>query len=114
MLQKLPKQTPAFSELVADLGSHKREQIARALGVSRRTIDRWMKSGAPRTACLALWWLSREGHSFWDAEMQNRTALALQTNDALWRKVRSLESANRARASANDAQRELWPVSAQG
>lgn len=88
MLSKLPKHTGDFAQILDGLGNPPADRIARALGVSRRTVHRWKTSGAPRTALLALWWLSREGHSFWDCEMHERTRLALEMNAALWRKVR--------------------------
>ncbi len=90
MLNRLPKELPPFAELVRDIGNPTSHELAAALGVSERTIRRWMTKEAPRNAGLCLWWLSCEGHNVWDSEMQNRTALALATNSALWREVRLL------------------------
>lgn len=90
MLNRLPREAPSFAELVRDIGSPKPAALAKALDVSERTIHRWMRGKAPRAARLSLWWLSFEGHSTWDAEMANRTALALATNDSLWRAVGEL------------------------
>jgi transcriptional regulator with XRE-family HTH domain len=93
MLNRLPKDPPKFADLVRDLGSPKDLAISRALGVSERTVRRWMRGKAPRSAVLSLWWLSQEGHSTWDAEMHNRTCLAIQTNEALWREIGELRAA---------------------
>jgi len=88
MLNRLPKDPGSFAELTADLGNPSCAQIAKALGVSVRTVERWRRGKTPRVALLSLWWLSREGHSAWDCEMANRTTLALQTTDALWRELK--------------------------
>ncbi|WP_165794455.1 helix-turn-helix domain-containing protein [Kinneretia aquatilis] len=79
-----------MADLLADIGNPSAHEIAKKLGVSRRTADRWRTEKAPRIARLALWWLSREGHSVWDCEMATRTQMAIQTNEALWREVRQL------------------------
>jgi len=84
MLNRLPKNPGNLAQLMADLGHPSCAQIAKALGVSVRTVERWRRGKTPRVALLSLWWLSREGHSAWDCEMANRTALALMTNKALW------------------------------
>lgn len=97
MLSRLPKYAGNLSDLLTEIGQPKPAAVAKALGVSERTVQRWIKSGAPRTALLSLWWLSHEGHSNWDAEMFNRTQLAVSTNKALWRALKEsrLEAANR-------------------
>jgi hypothetical protein len=95
MLNRLPTWLPTLQELMTDLGLQAGDvpKIARALGVSDRTVWRWKASEAPRMALLSLWWLSRWGHSEWDAEMHNRTQLALGLRDALWREVARLRTA---------------------
>lgn len=90
MLNRLPKDPGTWADLVAQIGAPSAAQIARALGVSRRTVERWNREEAPRHARLCLWWLSHEGHSVWDSEMANRTALAFQVKNALWREVSRL------------------------
>lgn len=92
MLNRLPQHTGQLADLLPDLGNPSATELARALGVSRRTVERWKRQSAPRTALLALWWLSREGHSAWDCEMANRTALALGLRDALWREITRLRT----------------------
>lgn len=77
MLNRLPKYIPPFGELLSEVcPDASYEEIAKALGVSVRSVRRWRKCGAPTTARLALWWLSRDGHRTWDAEMGTRSDLA--------------------------------------
>ena len=77
MLNRLPRYVPSFADLLADMGSPGRDhrQVARALGVSERTIRRWIAGKAPRVARLSLWWLSRQGYNEWDCEMRRRAYL---------------------------------------
>lgn len=94
MINRLPSDTASFRELADDLGLSTSDtpRIARALGVSESTVWRWWKTGAPKTARLALWWLSREGHSAWDCEMHNRNQLALQLASSLYPDLRWLRN----------------------
>lgn len=66
-----------------ELARHGR--LAARLGVSPRTIRRWINGKAPRVASLSLWWLSRQGYSEWECEMERRAyypaALARATLD---------------------------------
>lgn len=93
MLNRLPRHTPDLHQILAEIGRPSAADVAQALGVSRRTVERWKRNGAPRIALLALWWLSQEGHSTWDAEMHNRTNLALGTAEALRAEVARLRQA---------------------
>ncbi|MFH7043960.1 hypothetical protein ABT392_16810 [Paucibacter sp. JuS9] len=88
MLNRLPKWPGELAEILADIGNPPAAKIAKALGVSKRTVERWKHGKTPRVALLSLWWLSREGHSVWDCEMQNLTALTAATNAALWQTVK--------------------------
>lgn len=61
---KIPVNVPAFSVIVADLGQPSAAEIARALGVTPRTVQRWIEIDlAPTAATLALFWLTRCGMS---------------------------------------------------
>lgn len=93
MLHNLPKYAGDFNELIAEICHPSTKTIAKTLGVSPRTVDRWKKDGAPRVALLSLWWVSHQGHSVWDAEMANRTMLTAQTNRVLWSAVAELKEA---------------------
>lgn len=73
MLNRLPKNPGTLDDLAADLGVGPNDwpKVAKALGVSVRTLRRWRTGKTPRVALLSLWWLSREGYSTWDAEAFN-------------------------------------------
>lgn len=75
MLNRLPKHPPGLDELLADLGHPCPVSVAKALDVSPSTVRRWKRTRAPKTALLALWWLSRWGQSAWDCEMHQRRAI---------------------------------------
>lgn len=77
MLNRLPRDPGTFAQVLAALHLERRhsKQIARALGVSERTVWRWFVGGAPRSAVLALWWLTPEGLSTADAEVFNLSRL---------------------------------------
>jgi hypothetical protein len=63
-IDKTPRSLPVWELIVEDLGNPPAERIARALGVGKSTVYRWHKAGSgPRIACLALFWLTRWGHS---------------------------------------------------
>jgi len=90
MLNRLPKEPGPWRELLRQIGNPDAAKIARALGVSTRTVQRWNRGEAPRAARLSLWWLSHEGHSVWDCEMHERTRLATSLNAAMWRELGTL------------------------
>lgn len=101
MLNRLPSDVPGFRELAEDLGlkTSDTRAIARALGVSERTVWNWWATDSPRTARLALWWLSRPGHNMWDVEMANRTQLAVSTNRILWQTLKAYDAGTRYRGN---------------
>jgi len=41
MLNRLPKWPGEWADLLAEIGNPKPAQIAKALGVSKRTVERW-------------------------------------------------------------------------
>ena len=79
MLQKLPKGTPCIQLILDDLERPKIKDVAKALGVSERTVYRWIEGKKPpRIACLALWWLTRWGQQEIDASLVDTNALFRQ------------------------------------
>lgn len=79
MLQKLPKGTPCIQTILDDIGRPKNRDLAKALGVSERTVYRWLNSGQPpRIASLALWWLTRWGQQEIDAGLVDTNTLFRQ------------------------------------
>lgn len=97
---KAPSQAglPPFSFLLDDMpASH--AKVARHLGISERTIDRyWKDNQAPRSVMLALFWESRWGQSVVETDAYNSARLSRQTvvvltkeNAALRRRIGMLE-----------------------
>lgn len=89
---------PAFGTMLADLPAT-RQQIARHLGISNRTLLRYIKDNqAPRPVMLSLFWETRWGRSAADVEAANFMAInyrllkGLQSDNArLVGKVATLE-----------------------
>lgn len=69
MLNRLPKCTPSFSDLLTDIGNPSDQAIAKALNVTARTVHTWRKTEAPRPVLLALFWITRWGLSATNAEV---------------------------------------------
>lgn len=68
-LHRLPRSVPPLPVLLADLGNPTTREVARALGVTERTVWRWLADGAaPRPATLALFWLTSWGWSCVESE----------------------------------------------
>jgi hypothetical protein len=77
MLCRLPRHLPPLSLMLADIGSPSPSAVARALGVSARSVRRWVAvDDAPRPVLAALFWLTRWGVSAVDAEAHNAAVLA--------------------------------------
>lgn len=75
-LELAPQMLPAWHTVLDDLGWPAAPGVARALGVSRRTIYRWNRRGqAPRAALLALFWMTRWGRSVIHTQAANDAAL---------------------------------------
>lgn len=76
MLNRLPAYTPSLSDMLADIGSPAPAAVAAALGVSPRTVRRWLATGqAPRAAALAVFSITRWGLSLVESEAQRRAQL---------------------------------------
>lgn len=92
---------PTFQQMVEDLGSPSASVVARALGVHKRTVERWSRRGyAPRHVMLGLFWLTRWGRSELNCKLERDAATwagyssALKTeNEALRRELARLLSA---------------------
>ena len=64
--------------LLDDLGNPAPSALAKALGVTVRTVYRWLKSPdeVPRTVLLALFWITRWGQSEIHCDLVNSESLA--------------------------------------
>lgn len=76
MLHRLPRQLPSLSAMLDDLANPPARAVARALGVTERTLRRWRADDqAPRAVMLALYWLTRWGQSEAHTEAHNAAVL---------------------------------------
>lgn len=108
--------------LLDDLGNPPPGQLARVLGVSVSTVARWQRSGkAPRSALLALFWLTRWGRSVVAVDLLNeaRTMRALAESRAaqvraLRRRLEMLEQATPTGAANSPFFDPLRPLQATG
>ncbi len=83
-LGQAPRALPIWQTILEDLGRPHPAQVARILGVGVRTVYRWNRTGqAPRTACLALYWLTRWGRSEVHAQAVNDATVAVGLAQAL-------------------------------
>jgi hypothetical protein len=83
-LDKAPRNLPLWHLILGDLGNPPPQRIAKVLGVGVRTVYRWNRLGvAPRSACLALFWLTRWGRSQVNCDAVNDCTLAVQYSTAL-------------------------------
>lgn len=97
---RAPRQLPPLDSLLLDIGQPAPAVIARALGVTERTVYGWLAKGeAPRPAALALWWETSWGRSEIECNAVNgeRVARALvsgleRQNATLVARVAYLES----------------------
>src|SRR6218665_685316 len=72
MLNRIPGHTPPLSLMLDDLGQPSAPALAKALGVTERTVRRWLAADeAPRTVLLSIFWVTRWGRSAVDAEATN-------------------------------------------
>jgi hypothetical protein len=59
-----PTALPIWQTILDDLGRPHPHRVAKVLGVGVRTVYRWNRTGSPpRSAALALFWLTRWGRS---------------------------------------------------
>lgn len=94
-----PTQTPHVSILL-DAMPASRADVAKYLGVSLRTLQRWEAAGAaPRVAMLALFWESKWGIDWFDCNQINTERMLRGSIEALRRQ----ESALRARIARLEA-----------
>lgn len=92
MLNRMPRRMPELATMLADIGNPSPEAVARALGVSTRSVQRWIaKEAAPRPVMVAIFWLTRWGMSSVNAEAVNLAALRSGEANVMRRKVEDLE-----------------------
>lgn len=109
MLMKLPKYIPPLDDLLYDIHRPTPAALAEAMGVSEDVAKRWIaKNEAPKPVLLALFWLTRWGMQWMDADLYNEAQLHFSMNGCQARQIRDLRSKLRRAAklgnfgSAND------------
>lgn len=93
MLYRLPKAMPPLCAMVDDIGNPHPRDLARALGVSTRTVYHWLKhDNAPRPVLLSLFWVTRWGHQWLDTDLFNLMRLQTGLADARARELARLHA----------------------
>ncbi len=91
-IDQVPLWVPIWQALLEDLGHPPARRVARVLGLSVRTVRRYNHTGrAPKSVCLALFWLTRWGRSAVHAQATNDALVACGYVDALRRQVAGLQ-----------------------
>ena len=82
-LHLIPRSLPGFAATAAAVGGNP-AAMGQALGVSERTIWRWLAAdAAPRPAHLALFWVTPAGWSLMHSEAAHRLETAALLADSL-------------------------------
>lgn len=93
MLNRLPRRYPSLRELLEDIGNPHPQKVAKALGVSERTLRRWLAKGdAPKPAMFSLFWLTSWGQAAVHCEAHNSALMHAQMAASLRRRVAELEA----------------------
>lgn len=93
MLNRLPRgtQLPPLSCMLDDIGNPRPRDLARALGVTERAVRRWQdQDQAPMPVMLAIFWLTRWGHSAVDCDAHNAAVLHAVAAEGMRREVAAL------------------------
>lgn len=86
-----PRQVPIWPTLLDDLCQPSDRALAKVLGLSVRTVQRYRRTGhAPRSVCLALYWLTSYGRNQVHTQAHNDAVLAVSLVKSLEREVQSL------------------------
>jgi hypothetical protein len=78
--------------MLYEIGNPTAKEVAKVLGVSEKAVKRWIKTDAPRTVSLAIFWLTRWGQQWAYAEVFNLAKLHMQLTDAETRKNKDLQA----------------------
>lgn len=92
-IEQAPRTLPVWQSILEDLGNPPAARVAKVLGLGVRTVYRYNRAGsAPRHVCLALFWLTRWGHSAVYTQAVNDCQLAVAYATAMESQVRTLRT----------------------
>ncbi len=92
-IDHMPSHVPIWHLMMDDLCNPPAQRVARVLGLSLRSIQRYNATGyAPRHVCLALFWLTRWGRSHVNAQAENAASLTASYFRSLKERVTELEA----------------------
>lgn len=78
-IEQMPRDVPIWRVLMDDLCQPPPERVARVLGLGIRTVQRYNATGkAPRSVCLAVFWLTSWGRSAVHAQAHNDAQLMVR------------------------------------
>lgn len=91
-IEQAPSHVPMWHTLLDDLCQPPPARVARVLGLSLRTVQRYNQTGnAPRVACLALFWLTSWGRNAVHTQAHNDAVLMAGYVASLRREIEHLE-----------------------
>ncbi|OYY63393.1 MAG: hypothetical protein B7Y51_06215 [Burkholderiales bacterium 28-67-8] len=92
-IEHAPTNVPYWRTLMEDLCNPPAHRVAKVLGMSRRTIQRYNATGyAPRYACLAVFWLTSWGRSAVHTQAHNDAVMMVSYVAGLRSQVAQLEA----------------------
>lgn len=92
-IQHAPRKLPIWHQILEDLGHPHPRQVAKVLGIGTRTVYRYNRQGhAPRSVCLALFWLTRWGRADVHSLAINDALIAVAYAKALDQEVKKLRT----------------------
>ena len=91
-IEQMPSHVPIWQVLMDDLCSPPAARVAKVLGLSLRSIQRYNATGnAPRCVCLAVFWLTSWGRNQVHTQAHNDAVLMVSYVESLRSEVRSME-----------------------
>jgi hypothetical protein len=84
---------PSLEFMLADLGNPPAQLVAKALGVSLRSVRSWIARGyAPHATMIALFWHTSYGRSLIDVELVNTARMFAQLASSQAREMNNLKA----------------------
>ncbi len=91
-IEHAPRSLPIWQQLMDELCNPAPKRLAKVLGISIRTVARYNATGmAPRSVCLALYWLTSHGRATVHAQATNDAMVAVGYVNSLRSQVEQLQ-----------------------